>query len=126
MKELAPFRDPCEIFGIHELRTRSYRKHIPTTQGLWNLIFKAIAMLGALINIPDPLRAHLHSRIKPIVLQHLSRWDSTGARMQNGKYNRPCHDLGMPGLRNVLYGPLNTDIFAEAMESKHLKLQGMQ
>lgn len=40
-------------------------------------------------------------------LVHLSRQrDSMGARMQKGKYNRPCHDLGMPELRNVLYGPL--------------------
>lgn len=96
-------------------------------QDLWNLIFKAAARLGALISILDPLRAPLHARIKATALLHLSRhWDSMGARMQKGKYNWPCHDLGMPELTNVLYGPLTRDFFAEATESRHQKFQEKQ
>lgn len=46
--------------------------------------------------------------------------------MQKGKYNWPCHDLGMPELTNVLYGPLTRDFFAEATESRHQKFQEKQ
>lgn len=98
-----------------------------TMQELWNLIFKAMARLGALISILDLLRAHLHARIKATASLPLSRQqESTGTRMQKGKYNQPCHDLGMPELRNVLYGPLTRDLSAEATESRHQKFQGEQ
>lgn len=56
-------------------------------------------------------------------LVHLSRHgDRTGARMQKGKYNQAYHDLGMPELSYVLYGPLTRHLFAEATKSRHQKL----
>lgn len=76
--------------------------------GLVELDLQSHGQAGSSDKHLDPLRAQLHARIKATALLHLSRqWDSTGARMQKGKYNQPCHDLGMPELRNVLYGPLN-------------------
>lgn len=76
-----------------------------------------MARLGALISILDQLRIHLHARIKATVVLHLSRQqDSTEARMQTGKYNQPFCDLGMPELRNVLYGPLTLGHSIQAPE----------
>lgn len=43
--------------------------------------------------------------------------------MQEDKYDQPCHNLGMPELRNVLYGLLTKDLLPEATESRHQEFQ---
>lgn len=83
-----------------------------------------MARLAALIIILDPLRAHLPARIRPTALLHVSRsQDMRGAKMQEDKYDQPCHNLGMPELRNVLYGLLTKDLLPEATESRHQEFQ---